>query len=30
MDQPRRILIADGSEEFCQRLKESLEQVTGW
>ena len=23
-------MIADGSEELCQRLKESLEQVTGW
>ena len=23
-------MIADGSEEFCQRLKESLERVPGW
>lgn len=30
MDQQRRILIADGSEEFCQRLKEALERVPGW
>ena len=30
MDQQRRILIADGSEELCQRLKEALEQTPGW
>ena len=30
MEHRRRILIADGSEEFCQRLKEALEQAADW
>ena len=30
MDKRRRVLIADNSEEFCLRLKNSVEQVPGW
>ncbi len=30
MDKRRRILIADNSEEFCQRLRDAVKQVPGW
>ena len=30
MNHRRRILIADGSEEFVQKLKDAVEQVEDW
>lgn len=30
MNKRRRILIADGSEDFCQELKQTLEKRPGW
>ena len=30
MDKQRRVLIADNSEEFCMRLKASIEQIPGY
>lgn len=30
MDKRRRVLIADNSEEFCQRLRNAVEQIPGW
>ena len=30
MNQRRKILIADGSEEFCSKLKEAVERVQNW